>query len=67
MPYKDPIKKEKQNTIFFEASKWAHEQINTLKQIGIKKTNKEWHELFKLLLKSRLSLKTIEALQIDKK
>jgi len=66
LPRKNPIKIYKHNLPFFEASKWAHQQIALLKQIGIKKTDKEWHELFKILLKSRISIKTIEALQYDK-
>jgi hypothetical protein len=65
LPLKDKTKDKERNIIFLDAAKWANQQIIILKRIGVKKSKKEWNELRRVLIKSRLSIKTIETLQTD--
>ena len=73
MPYKNPDDKlrwEKENraeehAIFLDATKWANNQIKTLKEIGVSHTSEEWKKLFHDLAKSKLKSSTIKSLSVD--
>lgn len=75
MPYKDPERKRlwrkmnknevNHSLIFFDAKKFANDNISALKQMGVRHTKEEWEELRRELVKSQLKISSLKTLSTD--